>query len=438
MLIDFSVKNFRSFKDKQTLTLVKDAGKEMEETNTFKSPSPASESLVRSAAIYGANSAGKSNLIDAIRVFQQIVRESSRKISINDKLELVPIRLSTKTESQPTEFEINFIVKGVRYQFGFVANQERILEEWLLAYPNRRPQLWYERTYKNKATQWEFGTKLTGSKQTWANATRDNALFLSTAVQLNSHQLTPVYDWLVHSLEISAKKRWSGDITTTLCQHEGGKKQVLDFLTKADLDIVDIKTKKRDIAPDSMFAELEKTHRDGLFVHLSESSLNYFDIKTARVNNQGEQVFLDFRTESLGTQKLYDLAGPWITALENGHTLFVDEMNNHFHPKLIEYLISLFHNSETNKHNAQLVFTTHETSILNQNIFRRDQIWFVERDPVEGSTIFPLTDFRIRNTLSNLESAYLSGRYGGIPYINREPLRVAEDSAYQTYHSKKT
>ena len=113
-------------------------------------------------------------------------------------------------------------------------------------------------------------------------------------------------------------------------------------------------------------------------------------------------------------------------------------MNNHFHPKLIEYLISLFHNSETNKHNAQLVFTTHETSILNQNIFRRDQIWFVERDPVEGSTVFPLTDFSPRKSISNLESAYLSGRYGGIPYINREPLRVAEDSAYQTYHSKKT
>ena len=170
MLIDFSVKNFRSFKEKQTLTLVKDAGKEMIESNTFQTPAPASTALVRSAAIYGANSAGKSNLIDAIRVFQKIIRESSRKTSIKDTLDLAPFRLSTDTENKPTEFEINFIVHGVRYQFGFIASQQRILEEWLLAYPNRRPQMWYERTFTNKSTHWEFGSKFSGAKQTWASA----------------------------------------------------------------------------------------------------------------------------------------------------------------------------------------------------------------------------------------------------------------------------
>lgn len=426
MLIDFSVKNFRSFKEKQTLTLVKDAGKEMIESNTFQTPEPASTALVRSAAIYGANSAGKSNLIDAIRIFQKIIRESSRKTSINDTLDLVPFRLSTDTENKPTEFEINFIVHGVRYQFGFIASQQRILEEWLLAYPNRRPQMWYERTFTNKSTHWEFGSKLSGAKQTWASATRENALFLSTAVQLNSKQLTSVYDWLIGSLVIGGDGRLGADWTSNMCLEEVGKAQVLDFLENADIDIKDLTAEKKPFDVDSFFPEVSEKERQRLDDVIQKSGLEYYKVQTSRYNNKNEKVFFDLATESLGTQKLFELAGPWIDALQNGHTLFIDEMNNHFHPRLIEYLISLFNSSETNKHNAQLVFTTHETSILNQNIFRRDQIWFVERDLMSGSSLFPLTDFSPRKSITNIETAYLSGRYGAIPNIKKSQLQVAE------------
>lgn len=426
MLIDFSVKNFRSFKEKQTLTLVKDAGKEMIESNTFQTPAPASTALVRSAAIYGANSAGKSNLIDAIRVFQKIIRESSRKTSIKDTLDLAPFRLSTDTENKPTEFEINFIVHGVRYQFGFIASQQRILEEWLLAYPNRRPQMWYERTFTNKSTHWEFGSKFSGAKQTWASATRENALFLSTAVQLNSKQLTSVYDWLIGSLVIGGDGRLGADWTSNMCLEEVGKAQVLDFLENADIDIKDLTAEKKPFDVDSFFPEVSEKERQRLDDVIQKSGLEYYKVQTSRYNNKNEKVFFDLATESLGTQKLFELAGPWIDALQNGHTLFIDEMNNHFHPRLIEYLISLFNSSETNKHNAQLVFTTHETSILNQNIFRRDQIWFVERDLMSGSSLFPLTDFSPRKSITNIETAYLSGRYGAIPNVKKSQLQVAE------------
>lgn len=273
MLIDFSVKNFRSFKEKQTLTLVKDAGKEMIESNTFQTPEPASTALVRSAAIYGANSAGKSNLIDAIRIFQKIIRESSRKTSINDTLDLVPFRLSTDTENKPTEFEINFIVHGVRYQFGFIASQQRILEEWLLAYPNRRPQMWYERTFTKKSTHWEFGSKLSGAKQTWASATRENALFLSTAVQLNSKQLTSVYDWLIGSLVIGGDGRLGADWTSNMCLEEVGKAQVLDFLENADIDIKDLTAEKKPFDVDSFFPEVSEKERQRLDDMIQKSGL---------------------------------------------------------------------------------------------------------------------------------------------------------------------
>jgi AAA15 family ATPase/GTPase len=437
MLIDFSVKNFRSFKDKQTLTLVKDAGKEMAESNSFKVAAPADISLVRSTAIYGANGAGKSNLIDALRVFQRIVRESSRKISINDKLNVVPFRLSTDTENAPTEFEINFIINNVRYEFGFVADQHKILEEWLIAYPKRRPQIWYERTCNKKSTHWDFGSKLIGTKQTWSKLTRDNALFLSTAVQLNSRQLGPVYEWIIGAINIGGAERWGKEATAEMCANDIGKKQVLQFLAQADIDIIDLNAEKKTYDIDTLFAPQSEKERETIKQSLDSSFYEYLDIQTARYNNKRDKIVFDLETESLGTQKLFDLAGPWINALQNGHTLFIDEMNNHFHPKIIEHLISLFHNTETNKNNAQLVFTTHETSILNQHIFRRDQIWFVERDTTSGSSLFPLTDFSPRKSITNIESAYLSGRYGGIPYINKNSLQVAEIDASETYYSKK-
>ncbi|MDC1454041.1 ATP-binding protein, partial [Porticoccaceae bacterium] len=142
---------------------------------------------------------------------------------------------------------------GVRYQFGFIASQQRILEEWLLAYPNRRPQMWYERTFTNKSTHWEFGSKFSGAKQTWASATRENALFLSTAVQLNSKQLTSVYDWLIGSLVIGGDGRLGADWTSNMCLEEVGKAQVLDFLENADIDIKDLTAEKKPFDVDSFF-----------------------------------------------------------------------------------------------------------------------------------------------------------------------------------------
>lgn len=433
MLIDFSVKNFRSFKEKQVFSLVKTATAEMEETNSFYIGAPADTSLVRGAALYGPNGAGKSNFIEAIRVFQEIVRDSSRESSAGDKLELVPFRLSTDTENKPSEFEANFIVDKVRYQFGFIADQHRILEEWLIAYPNRRPQSWYERTYEKDNFKWEFGSKFTGPKQTWANATRENALFLSTAVQLNNEQLMPIYNWIVHFLKVSRSGTWGFGFTSEMCSDKETKKLVLDFLTSADIDIVDIETEKKEMKIDSIFPNVSESALKELESQVT--SWEYDEIKTARYNNVQQKVFFDFETESLGTRKLFALAGPWIDSLENGNTLFIDEMHDSFHPKLIEYLVSLFHDPKTNPLNAQLIFTTHETSILNQDIFRRDQIWFVERAPLEGSTLIPLTDFKVRKGNANIEAAYLAGRFGAIPHVGRKTPTFVRSSNHKESHS---
>ena len=142
-------------------------------------------------------------------------------------------------------------------------------------------------------------------------------------------------------------------------------------------------------------------------------------VETVHVDSEGKKVSFDFHQESSGTQRLYNFAGPWLDTLEKGNVLFIDELHLHLHEQMVEYLVRQFHSRELNKKGAQLIFTTHDTSIMNQNLFRRDQFWFVEADRQGASSLFPLTDFYTRNKKDNIASNYLSGRYGALPHLDR-------------------
>lgn len=415
MLIEFGVKNWRSIKETQTLSLVMDKGGELVESNSFESAAKATARLLRSSAIYGPNAAGKSNFIHAMQTMRKIVVESASKGQRGDPVPVVPFLLDSETEKAPTEFEVLIVAEGVRYQYGFSATTERIIEEWLLAYPVGRPQRWFDRAW-NSETQsydWEMGSALSGQKQIWQDATRENALFLSTAVQLNSKQLQPVYDWFkktLHTDGISYPLE-----TLLLCKSSDEQKEkVLDFLRAADFDILDVMVKSEKMSlkhfPEDMPDDLKKS----VFGKLESAEI--FNVKTVHKSSQGHLITFDFEDESDGTQKLFAFAGPWLDALNNGYVLFIDELHDNLHPKLVQFLVKLFHGSETNPNNAQLIFTTHETSILDQNIFRRDQIWFCEKDNGKATLLFPLTKFSPRKGRENLEANYLAGRYGALPY----------------------
>jgi len=420
MLIEFSAANFRSLRNRQTFSLTKAKGDELVETNTFKTVAANEFELLRSAAIYGPNAGGKSNFLLALQAMRRVILESSTNLQRGDKLPVTPFRLSKTPLHAPSEFEVTFIVNQVRYQYGFTATEDRIHEEWLLAYPSGRPQRWIDRAWseQSKSYDWELGAKLMGEKQLWQKSTRDNALFLSTAVQLNSEQLKPIYDWFKDTLHMANISGWSPGFSASLCEMRE-KMQVMDFLHAADLNIEDIvvETEPFDIKklPDDMPTHVKKMFAD----ELKDSKL--FDIKTVHKSEEGDRVTFDFEDESDGTQKLFAFAGPWIDALSNGYILFIDELHDNLHPRLVQFLVKLFHNSETNPKNAQLIFTTHETSILNQEEFRRDQIWFCEKGEDQATTLYPLTDFSPRKGRENLELAYLSGRYGALPYVR--PLR---------------
>jgi len=405
MLVEFSVANYRSLHERQTLSLAKAKGDELENTNTFEIQAAAKFELLRSAAIYGPNAGGKSNFLRALAVMRSIVLDSASG-QRGDALPVTPFRLSKISADAPSEFEVTFIVNQIRYQYGFSATEDRIHQEWLFAYPKGRPQRWFGREWEEEkqAYEWTLGSSLQGEKQLWQKSTRDNALFLSTAVQLNSQQLQPIYDWFGNTTIKVGDDYWGVELIKEPYEDEE-KTKLLDFLRAADLGIEDVIMKE-------FSYEIE-----GLGNHKS------LDIKTVHKGMDGELVNFDIDDESEGTQKLFSFAIPWMDSLAHGHVLVIDELHDNLHPRLVQFLVELFHNDESNPNNAQLIFTTHETSILNQEVFRRDQIWFCEKDEHQASTLYPLTDFSPRKGRENLELAYLSGRYGALPYVR--PLREA-------------
>lgn len=416
MLIEFRVKNFRSIKEQQVFSLAKSKSDEMFDTNCFQVEAANSFELLRSAAVYGANASGKSNLLQAVVAMRNTVMHSAASKQRGDELSVTPFLLDEETEQQPSEFEITFIKDEVRYQYGFAASKTRIHEEWLFAYPHGRAQRWFIRGWdkEKEKYEWDMGSNLQGEKQTWLKSTRDNALFLSTAVLLNSEQLQPLYDWFSETLLVVNLGGVNAGYSARLC-NTGKKQEVLEFLKAADLGINDIKVEAKDFDPSDLPEEMPGVMREAITEEMKDKE--FVEIQTVHETKSGKRVVFDFDEESDGTQKLFSFAGPWLDTLREGRVLFIDELHDNLHPKLVKYLVEIFHNPDLNKKNAQLIFTTHETSILNQDVFRRDQVWFCEKDKDQSTSLYPLTDFSPRKGRENLELAYLSGRYGAIPYI---------------------
>lgn len=417
MLIEFKVKNYRSIKEEQILSMVKSNAKELEDTNTFTTPEKKKPiKLLSSATIYGPNASGKSNLLKAMKTMQRLVLDSDSKIKRGKKLPITPFLLDNDTKEKPTEFEIIFVSKEVRYQYGFILNNELILEEWLYSFPEGPSQTWFEREYKeDKTTNWYFGSKFVGNKKIWSESTRENALFLSTAIQLNSEQLKPVYDWFnedFHVLESTA--RLDPDFTYELYGQEKYKTLINKFLNVADLDIEELKIIEEEFDPSKLPDEIPDTLRNKIAEDLKDKKL--LDVASVHKSIQGEDIYFDFDEESDGTRKFLAFLGPWIDTLENGYVLVVDELHDNFHPLMVRFLIELFHSKETNKKNAQLIFTSHETSVMTQEIFRRDQIWFCEKKN-KATELFSLAEFKPRKGVTDIEKSYFSGRYGALPYF---------------------
>lgn len=418
MLIEFSTANFCSYRERQTLSMVKGKLKDddKQDTHSFPFPDKAEMALLRSAAIYGANASGKSNLIRALRTMQRVVVESAGW-QRGQGLPMEPYLLSTETIHDPCEFEATFYAEGIRFQYGFSATSERIMEEWLYAYPSGRAQSWIERSWDegNQSYEWGRMEALKGQKKLWKDSTRDNALLLSTAVQLNCEQLQPVFDWFGNALKIVGMDGFKPGFSIDSCSQGERKQEIVNFLRSADLNITDIKVKSKKISVRDLPEDMPDEMKQSILQRLKEDKV--FDIQVIHEGENNTPVALPLHRESDGTQKLFAFAGPWLDVLQKGSVLFIDELHDNLHPLIVRMLVGLFHSRQTNPNNAQLVFTTHETSILSQEVFRRDQVWFASQEGVQGTHLTPLSDFRVRKGVEDIERYYLDGRYGAVPYL---------------------
>jgi hypothetical protein len=414
MLIEFKVKNFRSFKEEIVLSMVASPDKTLPE-NIILAPEFGNRSLLRSAVIYGPNAAGKSNLIAAVNFVDEFVNTSMER-KLNSPIEVTPFLLVAEPNTAPAEFEVTFIdSQDVRYQYGFHVTAKQVVSEWLVAYPKGLPQTWFEREHPAEAEPtWYFGRNLKGKNSQVAQMTRPDVLFLSNAVKLNHRQLGRVIEWFQKSLRVIGADELIPYLYTYSAawakEDEQAQARIRRLLAVADFGIsgFDIREEtytEKDL-PEENPAELRsqlvnKKHLDVYMRH--------------PVGSEGE-VALPLEEESSGTQRLFALSGPLAEVLENGWTLFVDKLDASLHPLLVRYLVELFHNSQVNPKGAQLIFNTHDTTLMDCCLFRRDQIWFVEKDRQGCSHLYPLLDFSPRKDEA-LAKGYLMGRYGAIPFL---------------------
>lgn len=415
MLVEFRVKNFRSLRDEQALSLVASKDKSLEDTHTLSTGVNAVPRLLRSAVVYGANAGGKSNLIKALQYMRAVVLESATVIQPGQTYAVQAFRLDGNSATQPTEFEVTFILGDVRYQYGFAMTPQRIVREHLLVYKAFKPQRWFERHFDADTGKdvYEFGPGLKGAKNLWEGATRPNALFLSMAVQLNSEALRPVFDWFSNGLVIfNEQAQLSPQTSIQMLKQADGRKQICAFLAAADISIADIEVVTRKVPSQAVHFDLVAGKTEVRSEEVEEHQLRF-----SHVTEDGKAVF-DLMDESNGTRNLLFLAGPVLDILRKGLTLVIDELDTSLHTLLVRELVRLFHRPETNTGGAQLVFTTHDTSLLDAPaLFRRDQVWFVEKDKDQASALVALSEFSPRKNEA-LERGYLMGRYGGVPFLN--------------------
>lgn len=414
VLIEFRVKNFRSLRDEQVLSLVASNDKTLFDSHTMTTGVTAVPALLRSAVVYGANASGKSNLIKALQFMRSIVLESATLVQPNQMFNVQPFRLDNNSTNQATEFEISFMIQGVRYQYGFTLTNRRIMTEYLLVYKAFKPQRWFDRYVDTETGKevYEFGTGLKGSKSVWEGATRPNSLFLSMAVQLNSEQLRPIFEWFQHHLVIiNELTPLAPHLSVQMLKNDIQRKAICDFLTAADISIADIDVVTQKKTGQVLKFDIAVGQTEVRTEEIEETQLR-FHHKT-----QDAKAVFELADESNGTRNLLFLAGPILEILNQGLTLIIDELDTSLHTLLVRELIRLFHHSGHDVKGAQLIFTTHDTSLLDApDLFRRDQIWLVEKDREQASSLVSLSEFSPRKNEA-LERGYLTGRYGGVPFL---------------------
>lgn len=393
MILEFYVSNYLSIKDGLKISFVATSLKDsLSESNDMIALSDTGLMLLRSAVIYGANASGKSNVLKAMAFYRHFITDSFKNSQAGEAIDVENFRLNATSIYEPTTMEATFIVGDFIYRYGFEVDSKVVRSEWL-----------YQRTNKKRAKEIEIFYRTEEETSVHQKSplllelvnkrmVRDNALLLSAAAQFNEPKAVNILQWMNDIRVIfgnEEEKLWNQAIKSL--DDENLRLRITNFAKYADLGIESI------VKIDN---RIVSNHRQ-------------FDDEGREIS---DVAFSFSGNESEGTIKYFSLSYPIIDTLDNGKLLIIDELDSKLHPLLVRKIISLFNSAKTNPKGAQLLFTTHDTFLLSAGMFRRDQIWFTQKDSFGATEAYSLVEYKVRsNTL--FERDYLLGKYGATPII---------------------
>ena len=420
MLIQFTVENFLSIRDKVYLSLEPSKDSEHPENLITKGDYNA----VTSAAIYGANASGKTSLFKAITTALIMLRNSNN-IQVTDRLPVIPFKFDSESKNKPTSFEFTFIASDdKKYIYGFSATAEKIVEEYLYCYNSAKPTLIFD---LKEAEEPKYNRAYKGKLETAYQMNTPNKLFLATATTWNAECTKIPFEWLAEYIDTFTEVMDLSGVAIEKYRTDENRQYTdftKDLLKQADINISSIEVDAKEVVGGAVLPI--QIMVQGKMIPPNEGKRYEVEITTGHTivdeNGTQKEYSLKLQEESLGTQLLF-FYGPLLKdAFEKGKTVILDEIDKSMHPSLVKFIMNLFRDPDINKAGAQLIVTTHETGILTLDMFRRDQIYFTEKDSRTGVTdLYSLDEFSVRKT-ENIEKGYLMGRYGAIPFLQNEEV----------------
>lgn len=432
MIIDFAIKNFLSFKDEVVFSMlaaksVKENENENDNGSNVFSTNDNTMKIVKAAAIYGANGSGKSNLILAFSFFRNMIINSYRKDDLLNDFYHKQF-LFDESNSQPSGFEMNFIIESTCYRYGFEIFNEKIESEWLFKQDFGSTKESY--CFKRNENAIQTNSRIFKASKQIDSLTRDNALFLTTAALSNVDTAKAIKSWFEHSINVLSGIGKDNTISYTAKQYANNKDmhdRIIDFIRIADFGIQDITVEESFVEKTSdiknpiirMLVENDEDESKSPDIKVKQIKINSLHNKYKNGIPSGTSE-ISLGNESLGTRKTFALIGPWLDTLMNGKTLIIDEFGASIHTKLALELVRVFQSKLNN--GAQLIIATHDTNLLRKDLLRRDQIWFTEKDEFGVSDLYSLVEYKINQATSVRNDAsfskdYLVGKYGAIPHF---------------------
>ena len=409
MLLRFGVSNHLSIRDFQELSF---SASSLKDPDAGLIPCPATPvgSVVPAAVIYGANASGKSNLVDALGTMRRMVLHSQTRGKPDGGVPRRPFALDPACADSPSRFDIDFVLDGERYHYGFEASDTAFESEWLWVFPKSYRRVLFERD----GDEFHFGRWLKGQNNIIKSLTRNNSLYLSAAAQNGHEWLSRIYAYF-ESIRGALNISVPGFAVSETLSAEDPDDRAIEFLKVMGTGVVGYRRKNIEISEDDMEFQAEIARiirkRD------PESKVNFTPtafFEFAHRGRKGEDVYFQLDWESAGTRRLLILLGLVFRALDDGAPIIVDELDASLHTSAAETILRLFCSPETNLKGAQIIATTHDTNLLESPVLRRDQVWFTEKDNGGATRLYPLTDIRTRKG-DNIERGYLQGRYGATP-----------------------